>query len=127
MVAKLPTGSFFGRTITTRSFQEITLQESAYADGLSLPPHTHSEAFFDLVIAGDCTECVDTRTRARGPSTLAFHPAGEVHSSRWHGPQARCFHIELSRPLLHRALQYSPGLDHPLYYHAGPAHWLARR
>ncbi len=127
MVTKLPPGSFFGRTVGTRTFAGVTVLESAYSPGHSLPRHEHAVAFFDLVVAGGCAEVLGGHTRTRGRSTLAFHPAGEVHSSRWHGPKPRCFHVEVAPALLDRARQYSPGLDRPVHFSGGTPRLLAAR
>jgi AraC family transcriptional regulator len=127
MVTKLPPGSFFGRTISRRTIAGITALESAYSSGICLPPHEHVAAFFDLVVGGACTEVLGGQTRTRGQWTFAFHPAGEVHSSRWHGEGARCFHVEVAPSLLDRARQYSPDLDHPVHFPVGTPHLLATR
>src|SRR5262245_53113714 len=127
MATKLPPGSFFGRTISSQTVAGITALESAYAPGLCLPPHEHVAAFFDLVVAGGCTEVLGGQTRPRGHGTLAFPPAGECHSSRWHGPQARCFHVGVSPPLLDRVRQYSPGLDRPVHFPGGVPRLLGTR
>jgi AraC family transcriptional regulator len=127
MITKLPPGSFFGRTIRRRAITGISALESAYSPGLRIPAHEHVAAFFDLVVAGGCTEVLGGHTRTRGLGTFAFHPAGEVHSSCWHGPEARCFHVEIAPPLLGRARQYSPGLDHPVHFPGGPPHLLGTR
>jgi AraC family transcriptional regulator len=84
-------------------------------------------AFFDLVLDGSCSEVVGSRTRDRGRSTLAFHPAGEVHSSRWHGAEPRCFHIEISTAFLERVRQYAPIPDHPRCFSEGAPSSLATR
>jgi AraC family transcriptional regulator len=127
MVTKLPPGSFLGRTVRRRAVAGVTLLEATYAPGLPLPSHEHAAAFFDLVIAGACVEVVGGQTRTRGHSTFAFHPAGEVHSSRWHGPEPRCFHVEVAPVLLDRLRPYSPGLDHPVHFPGGMPRWLATR
>jgi AraC family transcriptional regulator len=127
MVRKLPPGSFLGRTISRRTVGLITVLEAAYSPGLRLPPHEHAAAFFDLVVAGACAEALGGQTRTRGRWTLAFHPAGEVHSSRWHGPEPRCFHVEIAPPLLDRLRLHSSGLDHPVQLPDGVPRWLATR
>src|SRR5262249_30085794 len=65
--------------------------------------------------------------RERGRSSFAFHPAGEVHSNRWLGPQPRCFHIEVAPALVERVRQYGPALDHPAHFPGGTPGWLAAR
>jgi AraC family transcriptional regulator len=127
MVEKLPPGSFFGRMLSRQVLAGIIVLESAYTPNLRIPPHEHAEAFFDFVLDGGCSETNDGRTRDRQPLTLAFHPAGEVHSSCWHGSEPRCLHIEIAPLLLSRVRQYSPVLDRPAYFPEGTAGLLATR
>src|SRR5438270_1719436 len=127
MVVRLSAGTFFGHAQSARKAPEITLLESAYSPEQSLPPHEHAAAFFDLIVDGGCSECIGGRLRERGCSTLAFHPPGEVHSSYWHGPDPRCFHVEIGAALMARARQYAPGLDDPRCLAAGTAVLLALR
>src|SRR5262249_39751200 len=60
-----------------------------------LPRHSHVNAYFCLVRAGAYTEVYGSRTRACSPLTLAFHPAGELHSEQIHDGEVRSFNIEL--------------------------------
>jgi AraC family transcriptional regulator len=101
--------------------------ESGYRSENRIPPHEHSAAFFDLVLAGCCAEVVDGQARERSRLTLAFHPAGEVHSSRWHGQQPRCFHIEIPPAVLGHVRQYAPILDQAVHFTAGLPLLLAAR
>src|SRR5437773_10844092 len=94
MVNTLWEGSFFGQRLGCRAVHGITLTESMYRSEVVIPPHEHATAFFDFVVGGFCSESIQKKTRNRARSTLAFHPAGEVHHSCWHGHDARCFHIE---------------------------------
>jgi AraC family transcriptional regulator len=103
------------------------VQESTYPGETAIPPHEHTAAFFDYIVAGGCIETLGTRRRQRDSATLAFHPAGEVHASQWHGADARCFHIELPSSLIERAKQYSAGLSQPSFYTSGKSVWLAAR
>src|SRR5262249_31104283 len=57
----------------------------------------------------------------------AFHPAGEVHTNRWHDSAARCFHVEAGPTLLNRLHTYSLTLDQPVLFADGPARWLMQR
>jgi AraC family transcriptional regulator len=127
VVMKLPSGTFFGRTQSRQVVAEIILLESVYTSELCVPPHDHAAAFFDLVVRGTCAEVLGGQTRTRGRSTLAFHPAGEVHSSHWHGPEPRCFHIEIAAPLLDRVRQYAPTFDEPAHFPGGTPNLLAAR
>jgi len=127
MVRKLREGSFFGQSLGHRTLAGITLAESLYRSEVAIPPHEHTTAFFDFVVDGFCSETVHWQARNRARSTLAFHPAGEVHHSRWHGREARCFHIEIAPTLLERARQHSVRFDSPAYFDVGKPNWIARR
>jgi AraC family transcriptional regulator len=110
-----------------RTIAGIIVSEAAYSPEVFIPPHEHAAAFFDLVVAGACEEVLSGQARARACSTLAFHPAGEVHSSRWLAPESRCFHIEIPRALLDRVRQHSPALEYPAHFSGGASVWLASR
>jgi AraC family transcriptional regulator len=127
MVEKLPPGSFFGRSSGEHRVSGITILESLYHDEFAVPPHEHSSAFFDFVVGGGCTEVIRGESRTRNPWTLAFHPAGEVHASCWHGVGSRCFHIEIPDVLLDRLREGSPEVLDPAVFHGGAPVWLARR
>jgi AraC family transcriptional regulator len=127
MVTKLREGSFFGQSLGCRTVAGITLTESLYHSAVFVPPHEHATAYFDLVVDGFCSEFVHRQARSRSRSTLAFHPAGEIHHSRWHGSQARCFHIEIAPELLDRVRRYSSSYDSPVYFDLTAPSWIARR
>ena len=127
MVTKLGEGSFFGQSLGHRTVAGITLAECLYRSEVAVPPHEHTTAFFDFVVDGFCSEFVHRQARNRARSTLAFHPAGEVHHSCWHGREARCFHIEIAPTLLDRVRQHSLSIDSPAYFDLGKPNWIARR
>jgi AraC family transcriptional regulator len=127
MVTKLAPGAFFGRPYHCREVAGITLLESLYGPEVIIPPHQHAAGYFDLVLEGFCREVVHGQTRQRGRGSLAFHPAGEVHTNRWHDRAARCFHIEVASTLLDRLQAYAPTPDQPVFFAGGPARWLMQR
>jgi AraC family transcriptional regulator len=127
MVTKLAPGAFFGRTHHCREVAGITLTESLYGPEVIIPPHEHAAAFFDFILEGFCREVVHGQARHRGRWSLAFHPAGEVHTNRWHDGAARCFQIEVGSTLLDRLQAYSPTLDQSVFFADGPARWLVQR
>ena len=127
MVTKLREGSFFGQSLGCRTVAGITLAESLYHSEVAIPLHEHATAFFDFIVDGFCSEFVQKKTRNRERSTLAFHPAGEVHHSCWHGREARCFHIEIAPRLLDRVRKHSLSFDAPAVFDLGTPNWIARR
>src|SRR5262249_24547687 len=127
MIKKLAPGAFFGRTHHCREVAGITLMESLYGPEVIILPHEHAAAYFDFVLVGFCQEVVHGQARPRGRGSLAFHPAGEVHTNRWHDSGARCFQIEAGSTLLRRLQTYSSTLDQPVFFADGPARWLVQR
>jgi AraC family transcriptional regulator len=101
--------------------------ESLYGPEVIIPPHEHAAAYFDFVLEGFCREVVHGQTRQRGRGSLAFHPAGEAHTNRWHDGAARCFQIEAGSTLLERLQVYSPTLGESVFFTDGPARWLVQR
>jgi AraC family transcriptional regulator len=98
--------------------------ESLYGPEVIIPPHEHAAAYFDFVLEGFCREVVHGQTRQRGPASLAFHPAGEVHTNCWQDGAARCFHMTVGATILGRLKTYSPIPDQPVCFAPGPARWL---
>src|SRR6266849_3649178 len=127
MVTKLREGSFFGQALGCRTVGGITLAESLYHSDVAIPSHEHTTTFFDLVVDGFCSEFVHRQERNHARSTLAFHPAGEIHHSCWHGSEGRCFHIEIAASLLDRVRQHSLSFDSPAYFDLGKPNWIAQR
>jgi hypothetical protein len=56
VVTKLAPGSFFGRRLRRGVAARSVVLESCYQSEECIPPHEHSAAFFDLVLAGTCSE-----------------------------------------------------------------------
>src|SRR5262245_30430242 len=127
MVEKLAPGHYYGIAGGHREVAGIAFCESAYPPEASLPMHRHENAFFYLVVEGRCTEDRGHSSESGGPSTLVYHPPGEVHANRWPGPGGRCFHIELSHERLQAARPHAPALERPLRLEGGPASRLALR
>jgi AraC family transcriptional regulator len=127
MVEKLGAGRYFGQLQGSREVAGLTFSESVYPRECAIPAHRHENAFFYLVVEGCCAEVCGGERHSGGPSTLAFHPPGEVHANHWHGAGGRCFHIEVARPRLEFARQYSTALDGPARLRGGLPTWLALR
>src|SRR6185295_17724913 len=92
---KLPPGHLYGNTLKKRLVGGFSLVETTYAPNLVLPNHSHEYAYFCLVLRGTYIESYGKRTRACKPSTLIFHPPGELHSDSFHGLGARCFNVQV--------------------------------
>ena len=71
------------------------MTESVYSPSFTIPRHAHELAYFGLVLQGSYRETYEGRARECGPSTLLFHPAGELHSEQHDDVLVRIFSIEL--------------------------------
>ncbi len=113
MQPKLPCGHFYGRVVRSRTVADFILTETVHAPLTRLPRHSHVNAYFCLVRRGAYTEVYGSRTRACGPLTLAFHPAGEVHAEEIHDTEVRSFNIEVGPAWPERLRPYADRLDRP--------------
>jgi AraC family transcriptional regulator len=86
---------FYGKTHKQRRVGDIGLTESVYSPCFTIPRHSHESAYFGLVLQGTYRETYEGRTRECEPSTLLFHPAGELHDERHDDVLVRIFSIEL--------------------------------
>jgi AraC family transcriptional regulator len=129
MAIKLPPGKFFGQTQSRVVVSGLTFAESVYESGpdLAIPMHAHENAFFHFLVDGVCEEIWGRAARISGPSTLAFHPAGEPHSNRWRSPRGRVFHIDISGARAEVIREHAPILDRPIEIVGGVGPWLAKR
>jgi AraC family transcriptional regulator len=129
VIAKLPAGTFYGETESRCARAGFTFVESTYAAGsqLSIPIHTHQNAFLCLIVAGVCEESSGGRTRTAGPPSLVFHPAGEPHADRWHNVGGRAFHMEISQSRARAIGEFAPILSRPAAFENGMPCWLATR
>ena len=62
------------------SISGFMLSESVYPPRLKQPRHTHRDASFSFVLAGNYIENYGRQTQTRQPSTIVFHPPQESHA-----------------------------------------------
>jgi AraC family transcriptional regulator len=62
------------------SINGFMLSEAVYPPRLKQPRHTHSEASFSFVLAGNYIENYGSQEKTRQPSTIVFHPPQESHA-----------------------------------------------
>lgn len=130
MSIRLAPGTFFGQTRGKLEVAGLTFAESVYeaAPELDLPLHSHEDAFLYFVIEGVSEEIHRKGTRTNGPSTLAYHPAGEPHANRWlGGTGGRIMHIDISNRRAEAICEYAAIGGGPAASPGGAAPWLAER
>ncbi|CAN5808330.1 N/A [soil metagenome] len=62
------------------SISGFMLSEAVYPPRLKQPRHTHLEASFSFVLAGNYIENYGSQAQTRQPSTIVFHPPQESHA-----------------------------------------------
>jgi hypothetical protein len=60
---------------------DFVLTETFFAPGQYIPRHSHSCAYFCLVLEGGYSECYGSHCRDYAPAALSFHPEDEAHST----------------------------------------------
>lgn len=96
MELRLPTGEYFGDTVSHLTSPSVRVVESRLQPGATLPVHSHENAYVCVVLAGSFTERFGSRTRDCEPSTLKVHAAAEEHSEHFHSRGAHLLRIELT-------------------------------
>lgn len=125
MLRHLPSGTYFGTRKRSRHVPGFQLTEQEYSPAFVIPQHAHATAYFGLTVEGGYRETYDRRSRECGPSTLLFHPRGEVHSEDHYDAAVRIFCLEPGEQVLERLGKHGRSLDGPQEFRAGPLVRLA--
>ncbi len=124
---KVDSSCFRANLLRLREVAGLSLTEATYPPDLQVPPHSHEEAHFCLLLQGRYEENCGKDLIIRKPSTLALMAGGAIHSNRIHSTGIRFFSIEMTRSWLNRAkgcLAFIRGLTQ---FDTGPLPWLAMR
>jgi AraC family transcriptional regulator len=110
-----------------REVAGLSLTEATHPPDLQVPPHSHEEAHFCLLLQGLYEENCGKDIIIRKPSTLALMAGGAIHSNRIHSTGIRFFSIEMTRPWLKRANGHLAFIRGLTQFDNGPLTWLAIR
>jgi AraC family transcriptional regulator len=99
----------------------------SYSPAFTIPRHAHECAFFGFVLEGTYTENYERRSRECNPSSLLFHPEGEVHSEVHENVVVRIFSVEPAPSWLEQVHEHSDILKQPFACQGGPVAHLAVR
>lgn len=120
-------GDFYGQRHRHFEIPGARFTEMLYSPAFIIPRHAHECAFFGLVLEGAYTEIYERRNRECNPSSLLFHPEGEVHSEAHYNVVVRIFSVEPDPHRLEQVRERSGVLRQPLQFQAGPMAQLAMR
>jgi len=94
MSIALQPGAFFGETVNARIAGAI-LSEVRHELGRTVPPHTHQNAYFSLLIEGSYHETSASATIVYDPFTVVFHAPLMEHTDTIGPAGGRFFMVEL--------------------------------
>ena len=125
--SSLSAGQYFGNSNILKKAGLLVLSECNYAPNACIPKHAHENAYFIFTLNGSQDEVFGMNTRSYLPSTLAFHPAGEIHSEKVGSKGMRCLHVEFGPEWMKRHLEVSRFLEKASDFQGGRFGWLAQR
>lgn len=120
-------GEFYGKRFQTYEVAGGRFAETVYSPSFTIPPHAHEGAFFGFVLEGGYRETYERKNRECIPSTLLFHPEGEVHSEAHYDTVVRIFSIEPTPAVLELIRERCGLLKQPMDVHGGPLVALSTR
>jgi AraC family transcriptional regulator len=120
-------GRFYGELVKNCAVSGFLLSESTYRPGERINRHSHSSSYISILLRGSYRETYDLRTRDCSPSTIVFHPAGEVHADHFDSCGGHIFRLELSH--FPKGIDYSAltATQAPFELVGGPIASMARR
>lgn len=117
----------FGRQLASLETGGFILTETHHDPGLTLPPHEHEYANFNLTVRGSCRETMAGGTEDCGPASLSVKPPGAAHANRYGPAGARCLIVEVTPARLRALGSHARLFDAPFYERGGPLVALATR
>jgi AraC family transcriptional regulator len=127
MSAAIRSTNFYGNGSGSWQLGALTLSESVYPANLKMPVHRHEPAYLGIVLKGQYSETVASKTRLCKHLTTIFHPPAESHSVAFHNSDVRVFRIEISEGLRRRVQDYARVPNEPNEFHGGLIASLALR
>ena len=85
----------------------MRLSERAYSADFQSPSHSHSEAYFCLILDGTSKQTYGSKSRVREPLTAAFYPPNELQSESFGRAGSRIFNVEMDDHWLRHFREYS--------------------
>jgi AraC family transcriptional regulator len=96
MSRNLLEGHYYGKSVLNLHANGLFLSECRYAPKTKVPEHSHKNPYFNVALEGSQDEDFGEGTRSYRAWTVAFHPAGEVHSEVIGPFGMSCLHVEFS-------------------------------
>jgi AraC family transcriptional regulator len=118
-------GPPFGQPLRTLDARGFRIAECLYSPGQEIPLHQHERAGFCMVLDGGYQERTGRSRLECEPSTLLFHPAGDVHADVISDRGSRCLHVAIEPAVLVSMPARFSALESFQVSRRGVPHWLA--
>jgi AraC family transcriptional regulator len=128
----VPSGSGYFLMVRRQEVTSLTLTEALYPHETIEPTHSHSHAYFEVILKGGYTENEQRRTLDYRALSVAYEPVKEPHSSRIHVDGLHNLRIEMDSEWLARIgnsldRPYAHGLETAANFNNGPLAWMGVR
>ncbi len=103
-------GPYFGGSLrSSRTHAGLRVSEVDYVSATSWAAHTHTRAFFALLLRGTYVEALPSRPLEYRPLDLGFHPEATRHTDRIVDDGTRFLLVEVDPSWVRRLTECSPG------------------
>ena len=120
-------GHYYGISSQIHQVAGLRLTERTYPAGFTTPNHSHSEAYFCLILDGISSQTYGSKSRVREPLTTTFYPPNERQSESFGRTGGRIFHVEIDSRWLHHFREYSVIGEESNDFRGGSVAWLMSR
>ncbi len=127
MTTPIPAERFFWASRETAQYRRVPADRNTLSHGLGNPQAFPYARQFCFVLEGGFSEVYESRSRTCSPSSVVFHPAGEVHSDRHEPVETRMLCVEVEQHRLETVRECSSILDTSADFQGGPVAHLAAR
>lgn len=127
MKLKFQTRDFHGKSLTSHRVVGLQLAARTYPPGFSTPKHSHSQAYFCLILEGTSLQTYGSKSRVREPFTTLFYPPDEVQSESFGKTGGRIFSVGMDSMWLQRFHDHGIIRDRSISFRGGSLAWLMTR
>src|SRR5215213_5283014 len=98
---------YYGNPSRIHEVSGLRLSERIYPADFKTPSHSHSVAYFCLILDGSSRQTYGSKSRVREPLTTAFYPPNEVQSESFGRAGGRIFNVGMDSRWLRHFREYS--------------------
>jgi AraC family transcriptional regulator len=124
---RLKHGQFIGDVSRSARAAGFSFVEIAHTSAIRVPPHTHEDAHFVLVLTGDYSTHARGIGRVCNSPALIFYPPGTTHHDQFRSDVGRFFAISVLPACLSRLSDARAAIEHPVAIKCGEALTLATK